>query len=170
VGKSVDLYNRLAKHICTAKKSTKCRKNAWIKGILNAGFSPVLEVIDECNESNWIQTEQYWISQLRTWNFNLLNETEGGEGVILSGKNKRMIPIYEFTKDGKFMEKFEGYLDLKNKYPTFERQGVQSCCLGYLKTYKGKIFLYDMCVEQRLPFLGRKATRMSPRLTMKSAN
>ena len=143
MGKTTDTYYRLARHISDAKRSTRRHKDAWIKGIINIGLSPVLEVLDECTENDWMTMEQYWISQLKAWNFRLLNETLGGDGVILIGRNKREIPIYQFDRNGTFLEKFQGFTDVKKKFPNFERQGVQECCHGRLKTYRTFIWLYD---------------------------
>ena len=142
MGKTVDTYYRLARHISDAKKSARRHKDAWLKGIVKEGLSPVLEVIDECTDENWKEMEQYWICQLKAWNFRLLNETLGGEGVLLTGRNKREKPIYQFNTDGNFVQRFDGFLDIKKKYPNFERQGVQECCLGRLKTYRKFIWSY----------------------------
>lgn len=142
MGKTTDIYYRLARHVSDAKRSTRRHKDAWLKGIINQGLSPVLEVLDICVEEDWISTEKYWISQLKAWGFRLLNETLGGEGVKLSGRNKREKSIFQFDMKGNFIEKFEGFLDVKRKYPTFERQGVQECCLSRLKTYKKFIWTY----------------------------
>jgi len=83
VGKTNNPLKRLSKHISVAKKSTKSHKNAWIKGLLNDNFKPILEVIDEIDEKDWIFWEVYWISQFKTWSFNLLNVMSGGEGVSI---------------------------------------------------------------------------------------
>ena len=170
IGKTVNVNYRLCRHKYSAKKSTKSHKDAWIKGILNSGLSPVLDVIDECSEDDWKQTEIYWIAQFKCWGFNLLNETIGGEGTTLIGKSKTRKAIYEYTKDGIFIERFNDFTELKVKYPTFARQAVQACCIGDLKTYKKKIFLYDTNIDYRLSFLGRQAVRLGLRLAIKQAN
>lgn len=51
----------------------------WIQSLKKQGLKPVLEVIDEVQE-DWEIMEQYWISQFKTWGFDLLNLTEGGDG------------------------------------------------------------------------------------------
>jgi len=152
VGKTIDTYYRLARHISDAKRSTRRHKDAWLKGIVNIGLSPVLEVLDECTDEDWKLVEQYWISQFKSWGFKLLNETLGGEGVVLVGRNKREKPIFQFDTDGNLVRKFDGFLDIKKEYPIFERQGIQECCLKRLRTYKGFIWTYDQDeIRQRVP-------------------
>lgn len=152
VGKTTDIYYRLARHISDAKRSTRRRKDAWLKGIINVGLSPVLDILEECKDEDWKTTEQYWISQLKNWGFRLLNETLGGEGVLLSGRNKREKPIFQFDINGNFVQKFDGFLDIRKEYPNFERQGVQECCLGRLRTYRKFIWIYNQDeIKKRVP-------------------
>ena len=40
---------------------------------------PVIEVLDIVDDNEWIFWEQYWISLLKSWGFNLVNSTLGGE-------------------------------------------------------------------------------------------
>ena len=56
------------------------KKGNWIKSLLNQNLKPILEVIDEVSESDWIFWEQYYISLYKSWGFTLLNLTIGGEG------------------------------------------------------------------------------------------
>ena len=143
VGKSVDFDYRKLRHLYNAKKSTRSHKDAWIRGILKSGLNPIFEVLDECSEQNWKEVESYWIYQLIAWGFSLLNETFGGEGVVLVGKNKRIKPIYQYDRKGKLVREFDGYLSIKEMYPNFKRQGVQECCLGQLPTYKDFVWSYE---------------------------
>lgn len=78
VGKTHDLAQRYSVHTTSlSHKSYTCN---WIKSLKQAGLKPVMELLDQVPENMWISTEQYWISQLRSWGFKLTNLTEGGEG------------------------------------------------------------------------------------------
>lgn len=76
VGKTIDTpEKRLMNHL---SDKAKTHKTNWLKSL--NGIIPEIIILDNCNESNWIFWEQYWISQCRTWGFKLTNTTIGGEG------------------------------------------------------------------------------------------
>lgn len=70
---------RLDNH-CSEKDGTK--RSNWIQSIIKKGARPVIKVLEECDETNYIEREIYWISQFKTWGFNLVNSTIGGDGII----------------------------------------------------------------------------------------
>lgn len=83
------LARRLDQHISTSKranlgKESKNHNTNWINSLLILGIKPLMIEIDsfECdkNSKEWVIFEQYWISQLKTWGFQLNNLTEGGDG------------------------------------------------------------------------------------------
>lgn len=83
------LARRLDQHISATKrandgKGSKNHNINWISSLLKEGLKPVMIEIDsyECdkNSKDWIIFEKYWISQLRTWGFNITNLTDGGDG------------------------------------------------------------------------------------------
>ncbi|MHA1814374.1 MAG: hypothetical protein ACTSX1_00060 [Candidatus Heimdallarchaeaceae archaeon] len=82
IGKTVSkLKYRLSGHISEAKRGEdKSYKNSWIISLLKQDLKPVIEILDEISDENWEWLEQYWISQFRSWNFNLINMTDGGDG------------------------------------------------------------------------------------------
>ena len=81
VGRTTEkLYNRLSKHINEREKAKNHRCH-WINKLYKMGLKPIIELIDECDTHNeCIFLEKYWISQFKNWGFNLVNETDGGEG------------------------------------------------------------------------------------------
>lgn len=78
VGKTVrSLNRRLGNHIDNAKRSKHNRHlSNWILDILSNGKRPVIELIEEVDNSVWQERERYWIAQYP----NLINLTEGGDG------------------------------------------------------------------------------------------
>lgn len=78
VGKTVrSLSRRIGNHIANAKgnKHNKHLSN-WILSILKENKRPIIELIEECENSVWEDREKFWISQYT----NLINLTEGGDG------------------------------------------------------------------------------------------
>ena len=82
IGKSDDPALRLRSHVYTSKEKKKnIHKANWIKQLLSFGLFPILQIIEECDESIWEEREKYWISfYKKNMKNNLVNITEGGEG------------------------------------------------------------------------------------------
>lgn len=77
VGKSNNPKNRLYKHLT---EKSNIHKYNWLKSIRKRGKMPIVEILEEVDLDDWEIHEIYWISQLRSWGFRLLNLTIGGEG------------------------------------------------------------------------------------------
>lgn len=83
VGKTINtLEYRLGGHIREARRRNNTgHKNNWVKSLLKNGLEPKIDLLDEIEyEENWEWLEQYWISQMKSWGFNLTNMTDGGDG------------------------------------------------------------------------------------------
>ena len=82
VGKSDNPKKRFKRHLEEGFKNTLTHKKAWLNGLLTKGEKPILNIIDEVSKSDWVLSEQYWISQFRSWGFSLVNSTIGGDGNV----------------------------------------------------------------------------------------
>lgn len=84
VGKTVEkLSVRLSGHLHDAKHKPCKPLHYWIRDILEAKASVIIEELDYMeitNAYNWDWLEQYWISQVRAWGFSLFNISAGGQG------------------------------------------------------------------------------------------
>lgn len=83
VGKTLQTLSiRLSMHISEAKsKRYKNHKNSWIQSLLKNNLEPIIVLLDELpNTPEWEWLERYWISQFKSWGFNLTNLTDGGDG------------------------------------------------------------------------------------------
>lgn len=91
VGKTTNLNDRLKRHLSGYYLSENTYKARWLKKILKEGKTPIIEILDVVLESDWQFWEQYWIAQLKAWNFKLTNTTLGGDGLVLTQEiiNKR---------------------------------------------------------------------------------
>lgn len=76
VGRTFNVNKRLRQHINESYKNNTHKSN-WIRKVENIN----IEIIDICNQDNYSFWEQHYISLYRSWGFNLLNMTIGGEGV-----------------------------------------------------------------------------------------
>ena len=79
VGKSDNPEGRFHKHLKECKMK-RTHKEKWIFSLKESGKIPILEILDEIEPREWCFFESYWISQLKSWGFDLLNGTSGGEG------------------------------------------------------------------------------------------
>lgn len=82
IGKTKDCLTRLKWHLKEARRhKARAHKNHWIRSLLAKNEMPLIEVIDEVEETDWQERERFWISWFRKMGFNLVNGTDGGEGV-----------------------------------------------------------------------------------------
>lgn len=87
IGKSNNPRRRLNQHI---NDSFNLHKYNWLQSIIKRGYFPKIEVIDEVPIDEWEFWEVYWISQFKTWGFNLLNVSKGGSDMsyVITEKSK----------------------------------------------------------------------------------
>lgn len=81
IGKTLNFKRRQREHIkCYSKSNTY--KNNWIKSLIKNGDYPVISILDEAEYEDSAFFETYWISQFKSWGFNLTNLTDGGDGTF----------------------------------------------------------------------------------------
>ncbi len=82
------------------------KKNKWFKQLKSKSMMPIIEEIDVVDFDGWQFWEKWYISLFKTFGFDLVNLTEGGEGMFgykhteatkLKIKEKRKMQI--FTED-----------------------------------------------------------------------
>ncbi len=95
VGKTTQTLNRRCNgHI---SKRSNAHVTCWVKSLKKQNLFPKIQLLDEVDYQIWAETEKYWISQLRTWGFNLCNHSDGGEsgreGVSLTQAQKDYLSV-----------------------------------------------------------------------------
>jgi hypothetical protein len=81
VGKTDDVRRRLRKHITLALHSQRRNHRLdWIRSLVDAGQLPTLAII-ESGEGDWKAAEKHWIAFYRMAGAELVNATDGGEGM-----------------------------------------------------------------------------------------
>lgn len=78
VGKTCQsLSKRLNGHFF---KKSRTHTSSWIKSLKSKNKIPIIELLDEVPEPEWIFWEQHYISLFKSWGYNLTNHSIGGEG------------------------------------------------------------------------------------------
>lgn len=95
IGKSDNPQKRLLQHIRRCEKEIS-RKNSWLRGLKKKSLFPDLIIIDEVPTMEWEFWEQYYISLFKSWGFDLLNMTNGGDSPPINRWNagKKMSQEY----------------------------------------------------------------------------
>jgi hypothetical protein len=113
VGKTNNTKRRLHYHWAVGHKSNN-KLGQWLKSLKTQKIKPNLNIIDE-TDNEWIWLEQYWISQFKTWGFDLKNHTEGGEGCYGGGQwHLKQVSVYD--KQGKYIQTFNSVNECANYF------------------------------------------------------
>ncbi len=79
IGKSDNPKKRMNSHLTDTRYSK--HKVNWIQKLKRQGLVPLLLIIEEVDVSLWKERERYWIAFYRQQQLDLINETDGGEGM-----------------------------------------------------------------------------------------
>lgn len=84
VGKSDNPWYRLYKgnkiHIAHLKDNSNTHKVKWLNNLKNNNLVPILQILEECNKSEWQKREIEWINFYKSIGSKLTNSTDGGKG------------------------------------------------------------------------------------------
>ena len=78
IGKTNNIDKRLYRHL--SENNTNSKKSNWINNLKINNLKPIIEVLDTGSVEEINKMEIYWISQFKTWGFELKNFTNGGDG------------------------------------------------------------------------------------------
>jgi hypothetical protein len=114
IGKANNVTQRYRAHLNKARKHQTHKKN-WIESLKKKKLKPIIEVIDIVPLDDWRFWETYWISQIKTWGFDLVNHTSGGDGCTFANKTsfkkgENSIPILQISDSGVVVKEFESYI------------------------------------------------------------
>ena len=85
VGKANNVSQRYKAHLNRARKHQTHKKN-WLELLRRKKVKPILDIIDVVPLDDWQFWETYWISQIKTWGFDLVNHTGGGDGATFANQ------------------------------------------------------------------------------------
>jgi len=82
IGYTRNLKRRIARHISDHNHNHRVR---WIQSLLDAGVKPIAEVLETCLPGEDFKAKEIeWIAAYKRIGFDLVNGTDGGEGVEFS--------------------------------------------------------------------------------------
>ena len=149
VGKANNITERYKAHLNKARKH-QTHKKKWIASLRKKGLKPLISVIDVVPITDWVFWETYWISQFKTWGFNLINYTSGGDGCTFSNQTSfkygdKCKKIVALNKNGVLVGEFNGI----NKGVEFcGKKCVDGALAGRIKTAGGYIWMYSDTYNQ----------------------
>lgn len=129
IGKSCySLENRLKGHIKDSKRLDSY-KDRWVRSILNRNKKPIIELLDSVPTSEWEFWEKFYINQFKVWGFNLVNRTEGGDGVSKGTIPPNRKEILQYTASGKFIKEWASLTAAADKLKVHV-SGISAACSG----------------------------------------
>jgi len=124
IGKANNPEDRYKNHYNSTRDKNTHKRN-WINNVRKDGLRPELLILDEVSIDNWQYWECFYISLYKTYGFNLVNYTNGGDGVTLSNSgtwkkgnipHNKGIPCREETKQ-KIKDKLTGTSNVASYKP-----------------------------------------------------
>lgn len=90
VGKTMNWLNhRYRAHLSEARRGKNRPVNRWIRKLLQSGKEPALIWLENVKPNqDWQERESHWISKFREEGADLLNLTDGGEGIPGARKSR----------------------------------------------------------------------------------
>ncbi len=82
VGKTKNrIEQRLKAHISDARRHPNIARFRWVNKLKREGRSPEIMLLEEVDAAVWQESEQFWIAYFRALGADLLNATDGGDGI-----------------------------------------------------------------------------------------
>jgi group I intron endonuclease len=81
IGKTKNLKKRFNDHKRLRKNKYETRLEIWKNDLIKSGGIPIMEVITECDISHVDELEKFYIRSYRESGFDILNSTDGGDGL-----------------------------------------------------------------------------------------
>ena len=149
IGKTNNIKKRLSSHLSNNHLSSTTKKNNWIISLLRDNLIPIIEVLDEINSEEIDFYEKFYISLFKSWGFELLNGTDGGDGYDWSGrkhkkesnlKNKINSPhrksVAQLDLDENIIKEYHSLREAALAVGG-DRSHISRACRGLLKTSAG---------------------------------
>lgn len=149
IGKTNDIKKRLRNHLINNHLATNTRKNNWIISLLRKDQLPIIEILDEVDSELVSFFEIFYISLFKSWGFDLLNGTKGGDGFDWTGrshnklsklKNKLNSPsrksVAQFDLEGNLINEYHSIREAALSV-NGDRRHISKVCNGKQKTSYG---------------------------------
>lgn len=103
VGVSKNAEQRRKRHIVISEKP-KTHVQCWIKSLKNLGLEPDVFIIEEVEDSEWADSERFWIDYFLYIGARLTNMMTGGIGCMVMPEESRL--KISVANTGKFVGRF----------------------------------------------------------------
>jgi hypothetical protein len=150
------ISKRLKAHIRDSLKCNKTHKHHWIRSLLNKGLKPKIAIIKIVGD-DWQKWEIYYIALYKAKGCNLVNGSDGGEGVLNPNKETRY-KIGSGTRNKKLTPEHREKLS-KAKQGKIGKECVNSKGLYAYKDNKEYFFHSAQEAENYIRSLGLKASK-----------
>lgn len=160
VGKTNNPDERFKNHKNKSRDKNTHKRN-WINKLRSIGFKPEMEIIDEVSVSEWKYWEKFWIGYFKCLGFDLVNYTEGGDGLTFGNqtsfkKGDKSKKVVGYDKNGNLTFEFNS-AEEATCFFKHHRSVIPACCLGKIKTSKNTAWFYlDDIVNLKESELGNK--------------
>jgi hypothetical protein len=165
LGKTIKSLNkRLSSHMIDNSKS---KKSSWIKSLKSQNLKPIIQLVDVV-ENDWEFWEEYWITNIKMLGIDLLNHTNGGEGMYgyiptqetrekwskaFKGRKKSKEWLAKIgLSNSKSIDVYSPTGELKHSFKSIKKASetlnirsshISTCCKGKLKSMNNLIFRYS---------------------------
>lgn len=149
IGKSNNPYLRFSKHKSLSDKNTgdNILKNEWIRSLLSIGESPILNILEEVDITEWKIKEKYYITKYKDLGNEIFNICGGGNGPTFGnsgsfgqGINDRKVKVVCLTKEGEYVKTFDSVTDGRK---FIDGKRIHNVLIGKRKTSGGYIWIYE---------------------------
>ena len=139
IGKANKPKDRYNNHYNSSRDKYTHKRN-WINSIRKDGFRPEMIVLDEVPKTEWQYWEKFYICLFKTWGFNLVNYTNGGDGSTFGNKgswkkgnipHNKGVPCSDETRK-KISDKLTGTTNVSSYKPIV----MYDLNYNFLKKYK----------------------------------
>jgi hypothetical protein len=151
VGKANNISQRYQAHLNRARDHQTHKRN-WINELKKLKLKPILSIIDEVPIHEWVYWEEYWITQMKAWGFNLTNHTNGGDGCTFGNqtsfkKGQGGKKVVGYNSNYEKVYEFETAEDA-TKYLKTHRSSIPRCASGKSKTIKNIAWFYYSKIDK----------------------
>lgn len=148
IGKSNNPYLRFKKHKSLSDKNTgdNILKNEWIRSLLSVGETPILNILEEVDITEWKIKEKFYIKKYKDLGeiFNICGggngPTFGNSGSFGQGLNDRKVRVVCLTKEGEYVRTFDSVTEGRN---FIGGKRIHNVLIGKRKTSGGYIWIYE---------------------------
>jgi len=144
IGKANDPNGRFRKHKSLGDKNSgnNLLKNEWIKNLLDKNLSPILDIIEEVDISEWKVKEKFYIKFYKENGVELFNICGGGNGPSFGNSGsyvgKPPVKVVCLSKNGDLIKTFDSIKEGKS----FCGKSIYNVLVGKRKTSGGYLWLY----------------------------